>query len=130
MKEVKQAILQPQIEGIENEQGEKIDLINLVVMEDTLDVWCSKLEKEMALAVNKSCQDAFNDNDEAHFLDWIKRYPTQMLLVALDARFARALENMMGNQRSAQATLRDDGRKNLMKKSTSKMSSMGSVLKD
>ena len=62
-----------------------------------MDVWCSKLEKEMCEAVNKSCQDAYNDNDEQYFLDWITRYPTQMLLVALDARFAKAVENMLGN---------------------------------
>ena len=87
----------PEITELENESGEKIKLRNPITMASTLDVWCRKLEVEMVKSVNLSCQKALAEIDEDNFIDNIWKYPTQMLLVAMDAKMNRALDECLGN---------------------------------
>ena len=76
-------------------------------MEETLDVWCNKLEKQMEAAVNWTCSEAFTQLDDYSFAEFIDLFPTQMLLVALDARFTQMLDECIGNDDALVITKED-----------------------
>ena len=66
-------------------------------MQDTLDVWCCALEAQMKVSVNHTIQTAMYewvDSGKEAFLEWIDKYPCQMLLVALDLRFSNVVNDI------------------------------------
>jgi hypothetical protein len=66
-------------------------------MQDTLDVWCCSLEDQMKVSVSKDIMTALHeavDIGSDKFMDWVAKYPCQMLLVCLDIKFTSVIQDI------------------------------------
>jgi hypothetical protein len=66
----------------------------------TLDDWCGDLETQMKHAVNNIIGIAVYELDDMDFMTWVRSYPTQILLVALDIRFTKILDSVFNFSKS------------------------------
>ena len=85
-----------QILGIANQDGEIIEFENGVGMSTSIERCLRQVEQEMRLGVACTLQQCFHDFNytKEEFIIWIKKWPTQLLLVVLEIVLTNQLKDI------------------------------------
>ena len=70
--------------GVRNHDGELLEFETAVKVSDKIEMWLKRVELSMKFNVARTMQHALNSYKQLPFMEWIKLWPTQFLLVVLE----------------------------------------------
>lgn len=81
--------------GVRNHDGELLEFEEPVKVSDKIEMWLKRVELSMKFNVARTMQHALNSYRQIPFMDWIKLWPTQFLLVILEITLTQQLKVIM-----------------------------------
>lgn len=106
-----------QIEGMASREGEEVAFTTPIILKDypKINDWLTKLESEMKVSLAQLLSRAYTDLgsfyraadglDGAKFLEWIDRYPAQLVVLAVQVGWTNLVEGALERRESLESPL-------------------------
>jgi dynein heavy chain 1, cytosolic len=106
-----------EIRGMASREGEEVLFVTKILLKDypKINDWLSKLESEMRLSLSRLLCDCVTELqslfglsqplDRARFLDWIEKFPAQLVTLSMQITWTSLVETALSRSRTAEQVL-------------------------